>query len=302
MNPNDLAPEEEQLAQLFAALEADAPPPDEQLRESLRARSAEAFVTQSCPTESSRVHIPRGRSPKFVFAWRTLAASAAAAVLAASFLFFFQFGPAKDAGVDKNVNEPLLVNRGVLTEDGRVGEITNAQGIVSVKSVASPRWTPVSEGMPVMPGDWLRADPRGDNVIVARLAPQTQITIGPGALVEVVGPKKVRVHSGDVKVVAAEQVTEGLDSGLVTGVPGVPADKAPVELVSPDKQTVAVRGTQVFRVEKEKLARLDKAPLWLKDFEGLADLQGSEEGSPPAQQHGIMLPAVPPPKASGKSY
>ncbi|MCY2950493.1 MAG: hypothetical protein NTU53_00760, partial [Planctomycetota bacterium] len=95
MNPNDLAPEEEQFARLLAALEADAPPPDEQLRERLRARSIEAFVSQSSPTESPRVHISRRRSPMFVFAWRALAGSAAAAVLAAS--FFFVRGPAGDA-------------------------------------------------------------------------------------------------------------------------------------------------------------------------------------------------------------
>jgi predicted Zn-dependent protease len=151
--------------------------------------------------------------------------------------------------VDKNVDEDLFVVGDTLTEDGRVGKITDAQGIVSVKPVMASRWTPVSEGMLVMPGDWLRTDPRGANAIAARLVPQTQIAIGPGALVEVVGPKKVRVHSGDVKVVAAE--------------------KAPVELIGPDNQ-VTIKGTQLFRVEQEKLVRLDKEPLWLKGFEGRA--------------------------------
>ena len=152
--------------------------------------------------------------------------------------------------VDKNLNEDLFVVGDTLTEDGRVGKITDAQGIVSVKPVMASRWTPVSEGMLVMPGDWLRTDPRGANAIAARLVPQTQITLGPGALVEVVGPRKIRVHSGDVKVATAE--------------------KAPVELVGPDTQNVAVKGTQLFRVEQEKLARLDKEPLWLKGFEGRA--------------------------------
>ena len=46
------------------------------------------------------------------------------------------------------------------------------------------------------------------------------------------------------------------------------AEKSPMEVAGPDKQAVAVKGTQLFRIEKEKLVRLEKDPLWLKGFEG----------------------------------
>ena len=99
-----------------------------------------------------------------------------------------------------------------------------------------------------MPGDWLRTDLRGANAAAVRLVGQTQLTIGPGALVELISPKHIRIFSGDVKVAAAE--------------------KSPVEVTGPDKLAVTVKGTQLFRIEKEKLVRLERDPLWLKGFEG----------------------------------
>jgi Flp pilus assembly protein TadD len=150
--------------------------------------------------------------------------------------------------VDGPVPEDLFVVGDTLTEDGRVGIVSDAQGITAVKPAMAERWTPLDEGALVMPGDWLRTDLRGANAIAVRLVPSTRLTIGPGGLVEIVGPKQIRIDSGDVKVVAAE--------------------KSPVEVVGPDKQSVRVAGTQLFRVQNEKLARLEKDPLWLKGFEG----------------------------------
>ena len=40
-----------------------------------------------------------------------------------------------------------------------------------------------------------------------------------------------------------------------------------MEVVGPDRQTVTVKGTQLFRIDKEKLVRLETDPLWLKGFE-----------------------------------
>ncbi|MGD0897041.1 MAG: VIT domain-containing protein [Thermoguttaceae bacterium] len=151
-------------------------------------------------------------------------------------------------GVDAPVAEDLFVVGDTLTEDGRVGKVTDAEGITAVRPAMGERWTPLVAGTLVMPGDWLRTDPRGANAVAARLVKDTHVTLGPGTLVEVAGAKQIRVHSGEVKIAAAKN--------------------APVELVGPDKQTVKVAGADIFRVQEEKLVRLDREPLWLKGFEG----------------------------------
>ena len=150
--------------------------------------------------------------------------------------------------VDKPVDEGLFVVGDTLTEDGRVGKVTDVQGIVSVKPVMHRRWTPVATHMLVKPGDWVRTDVRGANAVTLRLVKQTDVTLGPGSLVEVIKPGQVRVVHGVLKVVAGA--------------------KAPVELLGPDGQKIRVTGTQTYRLQQEKLVRLDKAPLWLQGFEG----------------------------------
>ncbi len=57
---------------------------------------------------------------------------------------------------DKPVNEDLFVVGDTLTEDGRIGKVTDTQGLVTVRPVMHDRWTPVAEHMPLRPGDWLQ--------------------------------------------------------------------------------------------------------------------------------------------------
>ncbi len=159
------------------------------------------------------------------------------------------------------VAEDLFVVGNTLTEDGRIGKVIDTQGIVTVKPVMHDRWTPVDRRLLVKPGDWLRTDARGANAVTVRLVPQTDVTIGPGSLVECVGPKQLRITSGEVKVVATA--------------------KAPLELVGPDQQKVSVQGTAIYRAEQAKdsekpgqpagamkLVKLDKDPAWLRGYEG----------------------------------
>ncbi|MHC4176708.1 MAG: VIT domain-containing protein, partial [Planctomycetota bacterium] len=150
--------------------------------------------------------------------------------------------------VDKPVDESLFLVGDTLTEDGRVGKVTDVQGIVSIQPVMRRRWTPLATHMLLKPGDWVRTDVRGANAVAMRLVKETNVTLGPGSLVEVVKPGQVRVVHGVLKVVADA--------------------KAPVELLGPGQQKIQVKGTRIYRLEKEKLVRLDKAPLWLQGFEG----------------------------------
>ncbi|HUU21684.1 MAG TPA: VIT and VWA domain-containing protein, partial [Phycisphaerae bacterium] len=152
--------------------------------------------------------------------------------------------------VNAPVDEDLFVVGDTLTEDGRIGKVTDIQGIVAVKPMAAGRWTPLAGQMLVRPGDWVRTDLRGANAVLLRLVPRTEITLGPGSLVELAGPGKLRVHSGDLKIVAAKD--------------------AAIEVIAPDGAKLAVAGTRLLRVKDEKLTAIEikKAPLWLRGFEG----------------------------------
>jgi len=147
-------------------------------------------------------------------------------------------------------DEDLFVVGDTLTEDGRIGKVTDAQGIVALRPVMARRWTPVAGPAILQPGDWLRTDARGANAVAVRLVPDTALTLGPGTLVELPTPKKIKLAAGEVKLVAGE--------------------KSPVDLLGPDGQQERVTGEAIYRLDKRtgKLTRVEKPPLWLAGFEG----------------------------------
>jgi predicted Zn-dependent protease len=144
--------------------------------------------------------------------------------------------------------EDIFVVGDVLTEDGRIGKITDVQGIVGLRPVMGKRWTPVIARTVLKPGDWVRTDPRGANAVALRLVKQTDVTFGPGSSAELVGPKQIRLFEGEIKISAEEN--------------------SPLEILVPGGQKISVSGRQVFRLDNDKLVKLDKDPLWLKGFEG----------------------------------
>ncbi len=154
---------------------------------------------------------------------------------------------------DQPAPEDIFIVGDVLTEDGRIGKISDVQGIVGLKPAMAERWTPVTAHLVIKPGDWIRTDPRGANAVALRLVKQTDVTLGPGSLAELVKPNQIRLFEGEIKVTAEE--------------------KAPLEILGPDEQKITVQGRQVFRLDKQKLVRLDKDPLWLKGFEGAAAVE-----------------------------
>ncbi len=153
-------------------------------------------------------------------------------------------------GVNEPFAEELFVVGDTLTEDGRIGKIVDAQGIVSLKPVMAGRWTPASDGMLIKPGDWLQTDVRGANAATVRLAGAAEVVLGPGSLAELTSPKVIRLTDGEIKIAATE--------------------KSPVQLLGPGDQKVQVTGRGVYRVHKEKLAAVEQDPMWLKSFEGRA--------------------------------
>ncbi|MHC4400407.1 MAG: VIT domain-containing protein [Planctomycetota bacterium] len=157
-------------------------------------------------------------------------------------------GKVQVLAMDEPVDESLFVVGDTLTEDGRIGKVTDTQGIVSVRPVTARRWTPVDRQLVLKPGDWLRTDVRGANAVKARLVRQTDVTLGPGSLVELVRPNRIRLVSGELKL-AAEA-------------------RRPVTLLGPNGQEVVVRDTRLYRLQDEKLVEPRREPIWLAGFEG----------------------------------
>ncbi len=146
------------------------------------------------------------------------------------------------------VPEEKFAVKNTLSEDGRVGKVVDVQGVVSVKPVGRQRWTPVRPNLLVMPGDWVRADVRGANAATLRLMPQAAVIVGPGGLVEVTRPTKIRLHEGEAEV--------------------APAKGTPIELLGPGDQKEVVTARGFYRVQNEQLTKVEKQPLWLKGFKG----------------------------------
>src|SRR5439155_1694271 len=85
-------------------------------------------------------------------------------------------------------------------EDGRIGKVTDVQGIVTIKPVLHERWTPVREGLVLKPGDWVRTDARGANATALRLVKNTKLILGPKTLVGLVGPKEIVLLAGEIEI------------------------------------------------------------------------------------------------------
>jgi len=151
---------------------------------------------------------------------------------------------------DQPIDDAKFAIADTLTEDGRIGKVTDVQGIVTIKPVLHDRWTPVREGLVLRPGDWVRTDARGANATALRLVKQTGVILGPKTLVELIGPKQIRLIEGEIEI--------------------TPSAGATMELLGPGTQKIAVKGKQLYRVEKQQLAQVAKDPPWLLGFKGAA--------------------------------
>lgn len=137
-----------------------------------------------------------------------------------------------------------------LSDDGRIGKIVDHQGTVTLRPALQHRWTLVARRMLLKPGDWLRTDVRGANAVRVKLLDGTEITLGPGSLLELVEADRVRVIQGEFQVKAAQ--------------------RSKLQLSGPDNQLVTLAENQVYRVADDKLVPLDQVPTWLQGFEGSA--------------------------------
>lgn len=156
------------------------------------------------------------------------------------------------------VDEAQFVVAKSLSHDGRIGRVTDQQGIVTLRPPLMQRWTPVAAQMLIRPRDVLRTDIRGANAARVLLTSQFEITLGPGSQVELIGPKQIRVLDGEVQVL------------------GPAGAEGPLEIIGPQssKQTLAVGESRLLRVTPRDgmaaLVTLKDKPKWLTGFEGTA--------------------------------
>ncbi len=147
-----------------------------------------------------------------------------------------------------------------LTEDGRIGKVSESQGIVVLRPMLAKRWTPLCREMLLKPGDWLRTELRGANAVKVTLSSEVELTLGPGTLIECISPTQARLHSGQAQVMSPKtnQVEENVPFILL----------APRE----GKRVFKHGDKQLVRVDRdEKLVDVEKTPLWLAGFEGTSN-------------------------------
>ncbi|HEY1188972.1 MAG TPA: hypothetical protein VGE74_15060, partial [Gemmata sp.] len=232
---------DEQLAALMAATEKDAPPVDRAFLDQLRERSLATFEAAPPSPAPIPAHSPRERT---MTPLRWLAATAAALlVLGLVTAYWIATTQKPDPQPD---NKFRIEDQ--LTDDGRIGKVTDAQGVVAVKPVLAERWSPVQSNLVLKPGDWVRTDARGANAVALKFSQAARVIVGPHSLVELVKAGEVRLIEGELEVSATEA--------------------APVELLGPDQQKVTVKGREHYQVTKDKLVRVEKEPLWLQGFKG----------------------------------
>ncbi len=159
--------------------------------------------------------------------------------------------------VNAQVADDKFVVSKTLSEDGRIGKVSAAQGVVVLRPMLAKRWTPVCRETVLKPGDWLRVEHRGPNAIKATLTSSVELTLGPGSLLECLSPTQARLHSGQMQVSYP--------------VPDVVDKKGSFVLLAPRQGDRAFHpgAKQLVRVDRnDKLVNVPAAPVWLTGFEG----------------------------------
>jgi predicted Zn-dependent protease len=151
------------------------------------------------------------------------------------------------------VDEGKLQVPATLTEDGRIGKITDWQGLVTLRPKTQTRWTPVCDRPLLRPGDWLRTDARGANAVTVQLAPQTQLILGPGSLVELVKPDQIVLHTGTAEI---------------TPSPKADNFSGKVQLKGPSGSALDVAGVLLVAASDKGLVTSDRQPAWLAGYKG----------------------------------
>ncbi|MEQ8766074.1 MAG: VIT domain-containing protein [Planctomycetota bacterium] len=167
-------------------------------------------------------------------------ASLGALVLATVLQGAVEFTPALAARTQELRPE---MGRLELREDGRIGQITDRQGVGQVRPIGESRWLLASERRPLDPGDWLQTGSRGANALSGRLANEASFTMGPATQVEVKEGNRVRLLRGEIEIRCPDGVSVTVDG--------------------PGEMTIRAQGSHVYAVRDGELRRLTEPPRWL---------------------------------------
>ena len=133
-----------------------------------------------------------------------------------------------------------------LKGDSRVGKVTDRQGSALVRPVGSQRWTPLSQKSLLFPGDLVRTLGRGANAIEIELKGGGALVLGPGSMLEIEGPGRLRLYSGEIEVVgSAKQV---------------------IEISGPGGFSKKLNGKSVLRAKAGRTEALALDPRWLTGY------------------------------------
>ena len=151
------------------------------------------------------------------------------------------------------VDDSVFVVAKKLVDDGRIGKITDSQGIVTLRPKMNKRWTPVARHMLLKPGDWVRTDARGANASTLVTASAYKLIVGPGSLLETISATEIRLHRGEINV-AGSKSAEG-----------------ELKIVSPGDTFVTVgkgSSTHLRATEQRELEAVKRKPVWLAGYQG----------------------------------
>ena len=142
-------PTEEQIAALLGTSGTDVPPPDRPFLDRLREQTAKVFQAAGGNNAVTSPRLPR-KTIMIFSSFRWIAATAAAVlvlgVVVANWMGLFQ-APRQT----ETPREEQFIVADTLADDGRIGKVTDAQGIVSIKPVEHERWSPVEPRLVLRP-------------------------------------------------------------------------------------------------------------------------------------------------------
>src|SRR5262249_53715398 len=166
--------------------------------------------------------------------------------------------------INPPVDESKFVVAKTLTDDGHIGIVTDAQGLIvaqahNLQTFNSDNWrkTPIGTGFRLRRGDEIRTDIRGADAVKLRLVSGIELALGPGTRMQLESPSQSRPYHREGPVVIPKQDE---------------ACSFTMEYADPsqgDKRSFHAPGKYLLRIDRnEKLVDVTETPKWLSGFEG----------------------------------
>lgn len=92
-------------------------------------------------------------------------------------------------------------------QDGRAAKVLDLQGRAYARSLGAGRWRLLRAHARLLPGDYVRTEPRGANAIELELTAGHKLLLGPGCIAELQPNGIVRVHEGELEITPAADRT-----------------------------------------------------------------------------------------------